>query len=54
MLEKKSENWGNAREMENLFKTVTKRTVVRLQRMQREGTLKKEDFFTFVPSDFIF
>ena len=39
MLEKRSENWGNAREMENLFKAVTKRTAARLQRMQREGTL---------------
>ena len=54
MLEKRSENWGNAREMENLFKAVTKRTAARLQRMQREGTLTKEDFFTFVPDDFYF
>ena len=54
MLEKRSENWGNAREMENLFKTVTKRIVVRLQRMQSEGKLKKEDFFTFMPEDFEF
>jgi hypothetical protein len=54
MLEKRTENWGNAREMENLFKAVTKRTAARLQRMQREGTLTKEDFFTFVPDDFYF
>ena len=54
MLDKRSENWGNAREMENLFKSVTKRTAARLQRMQREGTLTKKDFFTFLPDDFKF
>ena len=54
MLKKRTENWGNAREMENLFKAVTKRTAARLQRMQREGTLTKEDFFTFVSDDFYF
>ena len=54
MLEEKGENWSNAREMENLFKAVTKRVAARVQRMQHEVKLRKEDFFTFVPDDFDF
>ena len=54
MLEEKGENWSNAREMENLFKAVTKRVATRVQRMQHEVKLRKEDFFTFVPDDFDF
>lgn len=54
MLEEKNENWGNAREMNKLFSVVTKRVADRLMKMQIEGTLTKDDFFTFVTEDFEF